>query len=71
MDPAIKVRKNSTNGMGCYPRKMTVLQQLNDLDKWRHSVSHGRRWAAETVFSSMKRMFGIQKMDIISYIPSS
>ncbi len=37
---------------------MAVLQQLSDLDKWNHSVSYGRRWAAETVFSSMKRTFG-------------
>lgn len=44
--------------MGCYTRKMAVLQQFSDPDKWKHSVSYGRRWAAETVFSSMKRMFG-------------
>ena len=44
--------------MGCYTRKMVVLQQLSDLDKWKRSVSYGRRWAAETEFSSMKRMLG-------------
>ena len=37
---------------------MTVLQQLSDVDKWKHGVSYGHRWAAETVFSSIKRMFG-------------
>jgi len=59
IDPAIKVRKNSSvKSMGCYTRKMATLQQLSDLDKWKRSVSYGRRWAAETVFSSMKRMFG-------------
>lgn len=59
IDPAIKVRKNSSiKSMGCYTRKMAVLQQLSDLDKWKHSVSYGSRWAAETVFSSMKRIFG-------------
>ena len=59
IDPAIKVRKNSSvKSMGCYTRKMVVLEQLSDLDKWKHSVSYGHRWAAETVFSSMKRMFG-------------
>jgi len=59
IDPAIKVRKNSSiKSMGCYTRKMRVLQQLSDFDKWNHSVSYGHRWAAETVFSSMKRMFG-------------
>lgn len=56
---AIKVRKNSSvKSMGCYARKMAVLQQLRNFDKWKHSVSYGRRWAAETVFSSMKRIFG-------------
>jgi transposase len=59
IDPAIKVRKNSSiKSMGCYTRKMRVLQQLSDFDKWKHSVSYGHRWAAETVFSSMKRTFG-------------
>ena len=72
IDPAIKVRKNSSfKSMGCYTRKMVVLQQLNDLDKWKHSVSYGRRWAAETVFSSMKRTFvehviSIKWMNIIN-----
>jgi hypothetical protein len=56
---AIKVRKNSSSkAMGCYPRKIAVLQQLKDFDKWKDSVSYGYRWMAETVFSSIKRMFG-------------
>ncbi len=59
IEPAIKVRKNSSaKSMGCYPRKMVVLQQLSDFDKWTHSASYGHRWAAETVFLSMKRIFG-------------
>lgn len=56
---AIKVKKNSSGkAMGCYPRKIAVLQQLSDFDKWKRSVSYGHRWVAETVFSAMKRMFG-------------
>ena len=59
IDPAIKVRKNSsTKGMGCYPRKIAVLQQLTDLGMWKRSVSYGHRWMAESVFSSIKRIFG-------------
>lgn len=59
IDPAIKVRKNSSiKGMGCYPRKMAALQQLSDLGKWERSVSYGHRWIAESVFSSIKRTFG-------------
>lgn len=59
---AIKVRKNSSRLChGCYPRKLVVLQQLSDVDRWKRSVSYGHRWdrwIAETVFSAIKRMFG-------------
>ncbi len=61
IEAAIKVRKNSNSkAMGCYLRKIVVvLQQLKDYDKWKDSVSYGYRWMAEeTVFSSIKRMFG-------------
>ena len=61
IESAIKVRKkNSTdqsNG-SCYPRKLIVLQQMKNFKKWKHSVSYGHRWTAETVFSAIKRMFG-------------
>jgi len=60
IESAIKVRKNSTgqsNGC-CYPRKLIVLQQMKNFKKWKHSVSYGHRWTAETVFSAIKRMFG-------------
>lgn len=50
IDPAIKVRKNSSiKSMGCYTRKIGALKQISD---------PGNRWAAETAFSSMKRIFG-------------
>jgi hypothetical protein len=56
IEAAIKVRKNSNSkAMGCYPRKIVVLQQLKDYNKWKDSVSYGYRWMAETVFSSIKR----------------
>ena len=32
--------------------------QKNNLQQWKDSVSYGQRWIAETVFSSIKRMFG-------------
>jgi hypothetical protein len=28
------------------------------LQKWKDSVSYGKRWIVETVFSSLKRTFG-------------
>ena len=41
------------------PRRRVVLKQLTNLkSKWRERGSYGSRWMAETVFSSLKRMFG-------------
>ncbi|MFZ0510917.1 MAG: transposase [Candidatus Nitrosopolaris sp.] len=44
--------------MGCYQRKRAVLKQMKNFEKWNAKVSYGSRWVAETVFSSLKRMFG-------------
>ena len=35
-----------------------MLKQMKNFEKWNDSVSYGSRWMAETVFSSLKRMFG-------------
>lgn len=59
IEAAIKVKKNSSGkARSCYPRKLAVLRQLSDFEKWKRSVSYGHRWIAESVFSAMKRMFG-------------
>ena len=59
IEVAIKVRKNSSyRFMGCNPRRKVVLQQLKNLEKWKSSVNYGQRWIVESVFSSMKRIFG-------------
>jgi transposase len=58
IEAAIKVRKNSDRLTGCYPRKIIVLQQLKNLERWKSKVNYGSRWIAETVFSSLKRVFG-------------
>jgi len=39
-------------------RNLSVLEQRNDLQKWKDSVSYGQRWIVEAIFSSLKRMFG-------------
>ncbi len=40
-------------------RNLSVLAQRNDLQNWKDSiVSYGQRWIVETIFSSIKRMFG-------------
>jgi hypothetical protein len=57
--PAIRVKKNSIpKSKGCYPRKKAVILQMADYSKWSASVSYGKRWIVESVFSSIKRMFG-------------
>ena len=58
--PCIKVRKNARVRWkkGNILRNLSVLAQRNDLQKWKDSVSYGKRWIVETVFSSIKRTFG-------------
>ncbi|HXT84706.1 MAG TPA: transposase, partial [Verrucomicrobiae bacterium] len=60
IQPCIKVRKNSRIRWkkGNILRNLSVLAQKNDLQNWKDSVSYGQRWIVETVFSSLKRMFG-------------
>lgn len=55
----IKTRGNSKiRPTNCKARNMAVRLQQGNLKRWKHSVSYGHRWMSETVFSSMKRMFG-------------
>jgi hypothetical protein len=57
--PCIKVRKNSRVRKTAHLfRNLSVIAQRNDFEQWKDSVSYGQRWIAETVFSSLKRMFG-------------
>lgn len=58
--PVIKVRRNSSvkNNIKCIPRKLSVIQQLKDLKRWKKRHRYGMRWMAETAFSSIKRTFG-------------
>jgi transposase len=58
--PVIKVRRNSSvkNNTKCIPRKLSVIQQLKDLKRWKERKWYGMRWMAESAFSSIKRTFG-------------
>ena len=58
--PCIKVRKNARIGWkkGNILRNLSVISQKKDLQKWKDSVSYGKRWIVETVFSCIKRTFG-------------
>jgi len=57
--PVIKVRKNSIcKKTNHYQRNNSVKMQKNNLQQWKDSVSYGKRWIVETIFSCIKRMFG-------------
>ena len=57
--PCIKVRKNSRVRKTAHIfRNLSVITQRHDFKQWKESVSYGQRWMVETVFSSLKRMFG-------------
>ena len=57
--PAIKVRKNSIiSSKNNKIRNRDVKFQTRDLIKWKKKRKYGKRWIAETIFSSIKRMFG-------------
>jgi hypothetical protein len=57
----IKVRRNARVKKTNHTlRNLSVIsQRKNNLQKWKdNSVSYGKRWIAETLFSSIKRTFG-------------
>jgi IS5 family transposase len=57
--PGIKTKRNSkVKSTNCSARNISVLRQQTNLKRWKRSVSYGKRWMVETVFSCIKRMFG-------------
>jgi IS5 family transposase len=59
IQPGIKVKKNSI--ISCKNNRLRnreVSSQIKDLFKWKKKREYGHRWMAETIFSSIKRMFG-------------
>ena len=64
--PTIKVRKNSSvkDNVKCIPRKISVIQQLKNVKRWKKRHGYGMRWMAETAFSSIKRTFGEHVLSI-------
>jgi len=57
--PCIKVRKNAKlKKINHFLRNLLVIsQKKNGLQRWKYSVSYGKRWIVETVFSCIKRTF--------------
>ena len=58
--PCINVRRNANinKKINNTFRNLSVIYQKKNLKKWKASVSYGKRWIAETVFSCIKRTFG-------------
>jgi IS5 family transposase len=56
----IKTRKNATTHVRGCPSRARCVKQMRALgyDGWRNTHGYGRRWAAETYFSGVKRTFG-------------
>jgi hypothetical protein len=59
IQPGIKVRKNSIiSRKNNKIRNREVSSQMKDMFKWKKKRKYGKRWMTETVFSSIKHMFG-------------
>jgi hypothetical protein len=57
--PVIKVKRNSVVlTKNSKTRNGEARMQAKDFLKWKRKRKYGHRWMAETVFSSIKRMFG-------------
>jgi hypothetical protein len=55
--PIIKPRRNSRMDSGPLERCSSVMI-LKTLEGWSRVMCYGRRWAAETSFSTFKRLYG-------------
>jgi hypothetical protein len=61
IEPAIKIRKNATTRSHGSPlrREETVLmKKLGLVEGWKKVKDYGKRWIAEIIFSSFKRVLG-------------
>jgi hypothetical protein len=60
IEPAIKIRKNARTLARGSPlrREETVLTKKLGLEGWKKLKDYGKRWIAEIVFSSFKRVLG-------------
>ncbi len=60
IEPAIKIRKNARTLSRGSPlrREETILMKKLGLEGWKKLRDYGKRWIAEIIFSSFKRVLG-------------
>jgi hypothetical protein len=60
IEPAIKIRKNARTLSRGSPlrREETLLMKKLGFKRWKKLKDYGKRWMAEIVFSSFKRVLG-------------
>ena len=56
--PGIKIRKNAVVKAGTERAESVLEFKKYGYDSWKKVHQYGRRWAAESVFSAIKRIFG-------------
>ena len=56
--PGIKIRKNAIVKAGSERAESVLEFKKYGYDSWKLVHHYGRRWAAESVFSAIKRIFG-------------
>jgi hypothetical protein len=56
--PGIKIRKNAVVKAGTERAESVLEFKKYGYDSWKKVHGYGRRWAAESVFSAIKRIFG-------------
>ena len=60
IQPVIKIRSNANTKARGSPGRARAVRELKDLgyQSWKEKYNYGRRWAAESVFSAVKRISG-------------
>jgi len=60
IQPVIKIRSNAITKARGSPARARAVRELKDLgyQNWKEKYNYGRRWAAESIFSAVKRISG-------------
>jgi len=59
-EPIIKIRKNASTRARGSPARAEKVREMKEIgyEGWKDKYKYGQRWAAETFFSGVKRIFG-------------